>query len=68
MKILVNGNQRHLDAAVTVAQLLTLEQVKMPQMVTVELNGKILRPNQYEQTILGEGDQVEFIYFMGGGL
>jgi sulfur carrier protein len=39
----------------------------MPDMVSVELNGKILKRSDFETTALNEGDKVEFLYFMGGG-
>ena len=39
----------------------------MPEMVSVELNGQILKRAEFEQRILEEGDKVEFLYFMGGG-
>jgi len=67
MKIFVNGRQTDIEGPVTVSRLLTLQEVKMPQMVSVELNGQILRPGQFESTLVTEGDNVEFIYFMGGG-
>ena len=39
----------------------------MPDMVSVELNGKILRRTEFESTTLNDGDRVKFRYFMGGG-
>jgi sulfur carrier protein len=50
-----------------VSQILTEQDVKMPEMVSVELNGKILKRSEFESTTLNEGDKVEFLYFMGGG-
>jgi sulfur carrier protein len=37
------------------------------QMVTVELNNKIIDRASLSSTTLQEGDEIEFIYFMGGG-
>jgi sulfur carrier protein len=39
----------------------------MPEMVSVELNGQILRRTEFDATILKDDDKVEFLYFMGGG-
>jgi sulfur carrier protein len=39
----------------------------MPEMVSVELNGQILRRAEFESTALEDNDKVEFLYFMGGG-
>jgi len=51
----------------TVSELLIKENVQMPDMVSVELNGQILKRNNFEQTSLKNNDKVEFLYFMGGG-
>ncbi|HEX3045875.1 MAG TPA: sulfur carrier protein ThiS [Bacillota bacterium] len=51
----------------TVLELLKVKNVEMPEMVSVELNGEILRQAEYGTTPVKEGDQVEFLYFMGGG-
>ena len=48
-------------------RLLTEQKVKMPDMVSVELNNEILRRDTFDKTILKQGDKVEFLYFMGGG-
>ena len=43
------------------------QNVKMPQMVSVELNGQILKRSEFDRTVLKDDDKVEFLYFMGGG-
>ncbi len=67
MKLSVNGDEVDLPDALTVTQLLVQQKVKMPDMVSVELNGQILKRPDFESTVLKDGDQVEFLYFMGGG-
>ena len=67
MKIVVNGQETNLTDGLTVSQLLVEQKVKMADMVSVELNGQILRRTEFENTILKEDDKVEFLYFMGGG-
>ncbi len=67
MKLIVNGKERNLEEGLTVSGLLTAQDVKMPEMVSVELNGRILKRSEFENTSLNEGDKVEFLYFMGGG-
>ena len=67
MKIVVNGQETNLTDGLTVSQLLVEQKVKMPDMVSVELNVQILRRTEFENTILKEDDKVEFLYFMGGG-
>ena len=67
MKLIVNGEESDLAEGLTVSQLLVEQDVKMPQMVSVELNEQILKRSEFESTTLKQGDKVEFLYFMGGG-
>ncbi|HLB72482.1 MAG TPA: sulfur carrier protein ThiS [Sedimentisphaerales bacterium] len=67
MKLTVNGREGDFSENLTVSRLLVEQQVKMPEMVSVEINGQILKRAEFEQRILEEGDKVEFLYFMGGG-
>jgi len=67
MKLIVNGKEDNLAEGLTISQLLIAQEVKMPEMVSVELNGQILIRSEFESTALNEGDKVEFLYFMGGG-
>ena len=67
MKLVINGKDEDINASLTVIQLLAQENVKMPEMVSVELNGEILRRSEFKKTELKDGDTVEFLYFMGGG-
>ncbi len=67
MKLVVNGQECNLAEGLTVNQLLIEQEVKMPDMVSVELNGQILKRPEFESTTLNEGDKIEFLYFMGGG-
>ncbi len=67
MKLVVNGKDGVFNNGLTVSELLTEKEVKMPEMVSVEINGQILKRAEFEQRILEEGDKVEFLYFMGGG-
>ncbi|MDP7287526.1 MAG: sulfur carrier protein ThiS [Phycisphaerae bacterium] len=67
MNVTVNGEQTELSGAITVSELLTDQDVKMPDMVSVEVNGKILKRSEFDSTTLAEADSIEFLYFMGGG-
>jgi len=67
MKLIVNGKESDFADSLTVSELLVEQKVKMPDMVSVELNGQILRRTKFEETILKDDDKVEFLYFMGGG-
>lgn len=67
MNLVVNGKNTNITDTLTVSELLVKEDVKMPQMVSVELNGRILKRSEFETTKLKDDDKVEFLYYMGGG-
>ncbi|MCR4684802.1 MAG: sulfur carrier protein ThiS [Lachnospiraceae bacterium] len=67
MKIKVAGETREVAEGLTIAALINLEQVETPQYVTVSVNEEFIDSNAFEAHKLQEGDEVEFLYFMGGG-
>jgi sulfur carrier protein len=67
MNLVINGKETNIKGGLTVNQLLAQENVQMPDMVSVELNGQILKKTRFEETVLKDDDKVEFLYFMGGG-
>ncbi len=67
MNLVINGKETNIKGGLTVNQLLAQENVQMPDMVSVELNGQILKRTRFEETVLKDDDKVEFLYFMGGG-
>ena len=67
MNLVINGKETNIADGLTVNQLLAQENVQMPDMVSVELNGQILKRTKFEETLLKGDDKVEFVYFMGGG-
>ena len=68
MEITINGDKTTVDGGnISVSDLLKIRNVDMPDMVSVEVNGTILERSEFDSTQVGDGDQVEFLYFMGGG-
>ena len=68
MEITINGEKETIEKdTLTISELLTLKEVKMPDMVSVEHNGSMLERDQFDSTSVVSGDSVEFLYFMGGG-
>jgi thiamine biosynthesis protein ThiS len=66
MKIVING-QEQTFAPITLAGL--VEHLGMKQdRVAVELNRNIVPRNQWAETNLAEGDQLEIVHFVGGGV
>ena len=67
MKVTVNGATKETTDQLTIIGLLDMEDVEHPEMVSVQLNGTILKRAEFSTTSLAEGDTVEFLYLMGGG-
>jgi sulfur carrier protein len=68
MKIRINGKERaDVREDISLAELLVISKVATPHMVTVQLNGEFVPGDRYGSTIIKDGDEVDFLYFMGGG-
>ena len=66
MKIKLNGKQQEIQNSLTVSDLLLKWKIR-PELVTVEVNETILQKLDYETTAIQDGDNVEFVFYMGGG-
>ncbi len=66
MKLTLNGKESDFTDGLTVSELLVEQQIKTPEMVSVELNGQILKRSKFD-TILKDGDKVELLFFAAGG-
>lgn len=67
MTITVAGNKKEVAEGLTVAQLVIDENVETPQYVTVTINDEFVESGAFESTEVKDGDEIEFLYFMGGG-
>ncbi len=67
MKVRINGKEEEISGDPTIEGLLACRNVESPNMVSLELNGAILKRSEFEERKVHEGDVVEFLYFMGGG-
>ncbi len=67
MKITVSGEKKEVADGITVLSLINEEQVETPQYVTVSVNEEFIDNDAFESYTLKDGDEVEFLYFMGGG-
>lgn len=66
MKITINGKAEEVKDGVSIQSLLQEKNIR-PEVVAVELKGEIVERDNYGATVLKEGDQLEFMYYMGGG-
>ncbi len=67
MKLTLNGEESDFTDGLTLSELLVEKQVKMPEMVSVQLNDQILDRANFEDTVLKQGDIIDFLYFAAGG-
>jgi sulfur carrier protein len=68
MKITVNGESQTIDEiSFTVTDLLVINNVEHPETVSVQLNGKFVDSKLYGATCIQEDDEIDFLYFLGGG-
>jgi sulfur carrier protein len=68
MNVSINGEKEVIEKeTVTISELLEIKNVKMPEMVSVEHNGEMVDRENFKTTSVNEGDEIEFLYFMGGG-
>jgi sulfur carrier protein len=65
MKIHVNGEEQITSSMSVYDFLLAIE--CDPRPIAVELNRAILAKKDYRTTFLLEGDQLEIVWFVGGG-
>ena len=66
--IQVNGKEQIIEAAsISVLELIKLNNVLNPDMVSVQLNGEFVDREVYTSTLVNANDEVDFLYFMGGG-
>ncbi|HEY3802189.1 MAG TPA: sulfur carrier protein ThiS [Kofleriaceae bacterium] len=66
IEIVVNGEARAVDPGTSVAALLG-ELGFGDRRVAVERNREVIPRAQHATTILGEGDRLELVTFVGGG-
>ncbi len=66
-KISVNGKIQDVNTPISIIDLITQNNVAQPSMVSIQLNGQFVNRDDYENTQISEGDEVDFLYFMGGG-
>ena len=67
MKIKVNNKVQALEGEINLTDLLLKNKVEMPEMVSVQLNGEFVKKEDFKTTVIKEDDEVDFLYFMGGG-
>jgi thiamine biosynthesis protein ThiS len=66
LRVYVNGEARDLPEQVSLQGLIDLLGFAV-QRVAAELNGIVVRRDQWAATLLHEDDKIEIVHFVGGG-
>jgi sulfur carrier protein len=70
LTVILNGQSRSFDALEEAASLeqLVVELGLKGDRVAIEHNGEIAARSNWAQTVLREGDRLEVVHFVGGGV
>ena len=66
MQLTVNGEQHDVPAEISLLGLIEHFGLE-PRKVAIQLNLEIVPRSTYGQTMLGDGDRLEIVHFVGGG-
>src|SRR5215471_9891021 len=66
LTVTINGEERSLNGALSVRDLLSSLGMN-PAKIAVERNLEIVPRSQYGAVMVGEGDRLEIVHFIGGG-
>ena len=67
MKLTINGKEREVHASATVTELVKELAINAPN-IAVALNCQVIPKSQYPSTPVKEGDQIEIVHAVGGGV
>ena len=67
IRITVGGERREVEDNTTVEEPLFIEHVEMPEYVSVSVNEEFVLREDFTNRTLKDGDEVGFLYYMGGG-
>ena len=66
-KIIVNGEAQEVQLPLSLTELIKQNDVQQPEMVSVQVNEDFADRTEWVNIQIKEGDNVDFLYFMGGG-
>ncbi len=67
LEVTINGERRQIDQPVTIADL--MDQLGYDRRrLAIELNREVVRRADWDNTAIKQGDKLEIVHFVGGGL
>lgn len=67
MQIKFNGENKIVDNGISVADLVMQEGITSLNMVSIQLNNEFIREEEVEKIFIRENDEINLLFFMGGG-
>ena len=67
MTVIINGDKIVLEKSLNIDELLIAAKAEQLEYVTVQLNGEFVGREDFAKIFVNDGDEIEFLYFMGGG-
>ena len=65
--ITVNGESQEVNLPLSLTELIKQNNVEQPDMVSVQVNDDFVDRTEWDDIQIKDGDNVDFLYFMGGG-
>ena len=65
--ITVNGESQEVNLPLSLTELIKQNNVEQPDMVSVQVNDDFVDRTEWDGIQINDGDNVDFLYFMGGG-
>ena len=65
--IQVNGKNQEVETPVSLVDVMKMNNVTQPEMVSIQVNGEFVSREEFGIVQINQGDEVDFLYFMGGG-
>ncbi len=67
MRVQINGEEQEVAQRLTLSELVKQWSLQ-PERLAIELNRTVVPRREWPTTMLAEGDRLEIVHFVGGGL
>ena len=67
LRVFINGESKEISGTPSLAEL--INQLDLPvTRIAIELNREVVRRSEWNSTMLQDGDRIEIVHFVGGGV
>lgn len=67
MKAKINGEFIEFYEPINLLDFVEKEKKLNPNAIVIEYNRKVLKKEEWKNTFINEGDEIEIVHFVGGG-